>query len=778
MAFRVPFQSLVNNPRRATAIAYGLAAAVLLAAAVNPILPIGTTKLRRAILIDRSASVERRVGYSFAGALAAGARGLKPGDDFCYIEFAAQARVVAPVQEYTKNRIDELLQREPGRDALARNDTNIGSAVELAAETLGAEGGEVVIVTDGLATRGRRDLYEFDHLQIKTLQPPGAAALNRAIVALDAPRAAPPNSNVTVRVAVAATEAFAIPPEIPVEIRSGGAAPVVAKIRILRGEDSYFGTFHFTTPPRGETELIVKLPIADAFPEDDSARRVIYNSQRLRIGFLGQAPELAATLAKIQNADVNVIDPANVMRAWDFDVFIIADAPAQSIAPLAREIESYLNGGGSLLYTGGTVAFSNEAFNSFAHAVPLVPDASGADAIETMILVDASGSMAGEKWRAAQNSIRKLVSILPREPAARAAFFQTDLSNPFLLLNELEQNLASASPRGTTNVASALERAAEWMNRTPAVHKRRIILISDGLEKGGGAPVSGARAAGEMLLLQKIELLTFAIGSDADLEFLRALTLDGTNGRTVTVSNGSELPRAVGDEVTKDALAAGGAVEVYNPPGVPFSLTSLPFIEYVAKTKLRGGARLLASTGGGRPLMAISPDSKIVAFASGAGGSLATNYNDPRLFEILLDGIAARGAALEATAGAENIYCNIINPGTEGAVQIQQKNAVARLYRTGGSEFSGEFSGARGELREGWAKVYSSTGAEIGTVYIHVPHSSDAPPGLAPQIYQNAGAPAAITKKTIPLELCIVAIALLVAGAAAGLLPQREPARE
>lgn len=132
------------------------------------------------------------------------------------------------------------------------------------------------------------------------------------------------------------------------------------------------------------------------------------------------------------------------------------------------------------------------------------------------IVLDASGSMAGEKWDAALDAIDRFLTALP-DPTDE--FFMYRFSgDPDLVhewtndRNKISRSLGRVRPNGGTAmydaVAEAVPMAQSGQNR-----KKAIVLISDGNDTNSRLHVSELRQ-----MIRETEVLIYAVGIDGQAE--------------------------------------------------------------------------------------------------------------------------------------------------------------------------------------------------------------------------------------------------------------------
>lgn len=149
-----------------------------------------------------------------------------------------------------------------------------------------------------------------------------------------------------------------------------------------------------------------------------------------------------------------------------------------------------------------------------------------------VLLVDASGSMRGERVRTAAATVAALAGELSRDHLAVLAFWSDaailvhlgQRVEPLILLDQL----LALPARGLTNLAFPLQLAAKELARIPA-RDARVVLLSDCVHNAGPDPRS------EAARLPRLDVLVDVSGEqDVDLARQLARTGHGTLARIRT----------------------------------------------------------------------------------------------------------------------------------------------------------------------------------------------------------------------------------------------------
>jgi Ca-activated chloride channel family protein len=209
-------------------------------------------------------------------------------------------------------------------------------------------------------------------------------------------------------------------------------------------------------------------------------------------------------------------------------------------------------------------------------------DAAGADTSVRMpsdlvVVLDQSGSMAGEKISHARAAIHELITQLGPEDRFALVSYSVNAQTtvPLSKVNgpsrELWRRIVDGmATGGGTNLASGLERGLDIVDAHRAVDRvPRIILISDGLANQGDTSLSGLRSRARRAAVGEYTLSTVGVGVDFD-EQLMATLADAGTGNYYYLANASDLAEIFSDEFesARESIARGLAVLIHPASGV------------------------------------------------------------------------------------------------------------------------------------------------------------------------------------------------------------------
>lgn len=189
-------------------------------------------------------------------------------------------------------------------------------------------------------------------------------------------------------------------------------------------------------------------------------------------------------------------------------------------------------------------------------------------AVNAVLVVDRSGSMAGEKIARARDAARALIAALDGEDRLAIVDFASDarLLLPSTAMDAGARELARALvdqlvPTSGTNFSGALQLAGPQLQRGRAQGRvDKVFLASDGMVNEGIVE-RGALLAFARRTLEGATVSTFGVGADYDEELMTALASQA-GGRTRFISSADELAPAFRAELSRSAAAVARDVRL------------------------------------------------------------------------------------------------------------------------------------------------------------------------------------------------------------------------
>ncbi|MCA9636626.1 MAG: VWA domain-containing protein, partial [Myxococcales bacterium] len=190
-----------------------------------------------------------------------------------------------------------------------------------------------------------------------------------------------------------------------------------------------------------------------------------------------------------------------------------------------------------------------------------------AERINTLIIIDASGSMAGKagkkkKMDAAKAAVQRFVDVMPKvdvmsvgvmafghigdntEAKKDESCSQVQMIAPMAAPDSkaVAAALKPLKPTGWSPIARSLEASTQFLpEQIGSIN--HIILVADGIERCDGDPVTVARQLFETNHLTVIDVVGFGIEANEDREALKAIAAT-TGGRYVDAATAADFDQA------------------------------------------------------------------------------------------------------------------------------------------------------------------------------------------------------------------------------------------
>jgi uncharacterized membrane protein len=627
--------------------ALGAAAVAAALAGAGAGVRLGFDRLAVVVAVDRSRSIELvpDATTKVDGALNAAARSMKLRDELAVVAFASEAVLEEPLRTAS-------VPRSPQRAALARDGTDLAAAIRRAlAETPPDSAARIVLVTDGVATRG------------DTMAGAAAAALagvpvdvlplvqvprpNVRVESLHAPSRATASESMDLRVVVrSSTETSGT-----LSVLVDGEETEKSRVAIHAGEDALF--LRSRAPAAGLHRYSVRLvpddPASDAVAEDDAGTAFVRVAGRARAVVIEDdaahaQPIRGALEAAAFDVDVTTATraPADAPSLFASDLVVLGDVPARDFSgDQLDQLGSYVEhlGGGMLLLGGkramGPGGYGKTRIEEVSPVSFELRNERRRARLAEVIAIDYSGSMAvtagsRTKLELANEAAVRSAELLGSFDRLGVLHVDTSASwtvplSPIADKAELGRKVRAVGPGGGgIFVDRALETAYAALDREQ-VEQKHVLLFADGndAEERTQAPTL-ARAA----RARNITTSVVALGRGQDTGGLERVSREG-EGRFYLIEDATRLPAVFAEETT---LAAGSALS--EEPFRPRAGTVIPATRgidvaqapalggYVITTaKPRAEVALLADEND--PLLAVWP------IGEGHAGAFTSDYSEP-----------------------------------------------------------------------------------------------------------------------------------------------------
>lgn len=360
----------------------------------------------------------------------------------------------------------------------------------------------------------------------------------------------------------------------------------------------------------------------DTLPGNDSALAIVDVRGRLRLLYIesdaSEGRYLMQAMEK-EGIELDLRQPGNLILNFEqlggYDGVILSDVPAHQLGePLMNTLRDYVDKlGGGLIMLGGPGSFGVGGYyrSPIEEVLPVrlkAPDEEEKQSAAVAIVMDRSGSMAGEKLEMAKSAAIATAEVLGHNDSLGVWAFDSEahVVAPMTRLTStaaVSGQIAAVASGGGTNLHPAFQLAREGLLRTKARVKHMIIL-TDGMTAGVGYEQLASQCRGEGLTIS-----TVAIGEGSHVALLQAIASSG-GGQSYTTLDASGITRIF----TQDTLMHTGRM-IREEPFMPelkekhpilagFEKWDSPTLLGYVKTTRRTSAQVPLVTETGDPLLA------------------------------------------------------------------------------------------------------------------------------------------------------------------------------
>ncbi len=507
--------------------------------------------------------------------------------------------------------------------------SDIGAALR-SARALGA-GGEVVLISDGLATTADA-LTAARELAIAgiTVDTVSLAAAPRAdiwLARIEAPVALREGEAFAATIVIGASEATSA----QIAIRVSGDAAETREVALQPGENRV--TYESTAGQTGVLTLEADVRGApDAIPENNRAASTVVVGPAPNILLVEERPGNGAFLRnalRTQGANVELITAAALPTAIDqlnpYDGVVLIDLPATvlNFDQMAALREFVRSEGHGLTVTGGrsSLTLGDYAGTPLEAALPVTmepPPRPDRGEATILMIIDRSASMGPEGGRS-KFVMAKEAAMLATEalkPGDRVGVLAFDVSPEWVApiqpiddaaaLAQLKDAIGSIPLGGGTDIYAALDAGLPALAQAPG-NIRHVVLLTDGRSFSDERPAF--RALIEQARASGITLSSIAIGIDSDTELLQELATWGA-GRYYFAASPEDIPRLTLAE-SKIARAEPQVEGVFRAEQEQphatlrdFTANELPRLAGYAATTARPEAEVVLQSPDGDPVLA------------------------------------------------------------------------------------------------------------------------------------------------------------------------------
>lgn len=540
-------------------------------------------KIVTLFLIDQSTSVapgERQAAFEYAGAAVAKHRDTVVEDQAGVIVFGAQAQIEhSPAPDSSiPTRLESTIDDSR---------TNLAGAMRLAKASFPAGSGKrVVIMSDGNQNVGdaaaeARDLAAAGiGIDVAPLAhaPHGDVVVERVTAPAGARSGQPFEVQVVVDYRLPPANEFAPPPKetidgkLSVYRKAGGQTQLVGEDNVtLRSGKQVFQfrqTLDETAFYTYEATFVPTEAQADHYSQNNTAAAFTHLQGKGRILLIVNSENPAefdglATLLRKNELEVT-IQPTNALfttlgELQAFDCVVLGNVP-RTTGVLADELTQFTDEqvnmlvknveqlGAGLVMIGGPESFGagGWANTELEKALPVdlqVKNSKVAAVGALMLVIDKSGSMAGEKLELSKAAAIAAVGMLgPMDSIGVIAFDDghdelVSLQKVDDRAHRIKDRIKRLGPGGGTNMETGIRRGYDQLRKSKASVKH-LIVLTDGQTAGSGYE----KMATEMRKQHDITTTAVAVGNDAAKSLLQGIATSG-DGKYYQALNPKAIPK-------------------------------------------------------------------------------------------------------------------------------------------------------------------------------------------------------------------------------------------
>lgn len=511
--------------------------------------------------------------------------------------------------------------------------TDIAAALRAARGLIGAGGGRVALLSDGLQTRGdalaEARALALAGIPVDTEYYQAPARPEFWIAAIETPATLREGEEFTAQIVMFSTVAA----DAQLELTVGNERVLARQIRLAPGAN----TFPYTGRAGRPGILRMQATLTgqpDTLERNNVAGATVLVAPMPRILLVegadnaGSAP-LRSTLREA-GIMVDVADaaslPAQISALGLYDGIVLIDVPASALTldQMATLREFVRSEGRGLLAIGGRSSFTLGAYKDTpleeALPVTMIPPPRPERSDTTLLLIiDQSASM-GPETGLSKFTMAKEAAILATEslrPEDRIGVLAFDVSTRWVVdfqpigvglsLANVQRRISTLPLGGGTDIYNALQTGLPELARQPG-RVRHAVLLTD------GRSFTDDRQAYQALITearsQNITLSTIAIGTDADIDLLQVLARWGA-GRYYFAAEPNDIPRLtlLESEIVRTEPQVEGDFRAEQTAPHPmlrdFAPAQIPGLKGYVATTLKPGADLVLRSPDGDPVLAV-----------------------------------------------------------------------------------------------------------------------------------------------------------------------------
>ncbi len=497
--------------------------------------------------------------------------------------------------------------------------SDLASALRTAHELLARGGGQIVLLSDGLQTRGNAlaaaQALAADGLSVDVWPFSYEPRPDLHITGLEVPRSLHINEQRKVRVFVDYTPGpEADPAPVPATLRLWEGRQQLDEREILLAPGQNAFSFDISATNPGVLRLRAEvIGTPDTFAQNNNGAATTLVAPPPRILLVEGRPNSAQNLnmaLRQANVEVQAISPQAIPTRLSelerFDGMVLIDVPVNTLSldQMSTVREFVRSEGRGLVVTGGRNSFGLGAYKGtpLEEVLPVAmdpPPRPQRSDIALLLIIDRSASMTAasgiSKFDMAKEAAILSTEALQDEDHIGIMAFDTghDWVVSFqqirqgLTLKEIQDAIALIPSGGGTDIFNALNMGLGALARQPTT-TRHAVLLTDGRSFTNNR--DDYQRLIEAARNEQITLSTIAIGQDSDIQLLDELAKWG-NGRYYFATTPEDIPRLtlLESEIARSDPTVEGSFQadlaMVHPLLEGFAPSELPNLDgYVATT--------------------------------------------------------------------------------------------------------------------------------------------------------------------------------------------------
>jgi Ca-activated chloride channel homolog len=477
----------------------------------------------------------------------------------------AHARFIAfGANPMTFDSLDELthvpVSMQPGAGAVDKSRTDIAAAIDRALQSFAPNHlKRIVLISDGNDNAGNLAAalprLKAENVRVYAMPLDARTSKDVWIESVMAPSTITADEQFPLEVHVYSQMETAG----DVEVKDGEKVLAKRSVRLAKG----MNRVAFETSVTGETRTAIleaNVKVAgDAFTDNNTFQEPTTVLGRPRVLYIeGYAPS-ARYLREALRIEGLLVDavtpqalPANLTQLDQYDAVVLSDvdrkalsdAQMQSLVTYVRDL------GGGFILTGGENSYGEGGYSKtpVEEVLPVTFNSKKNEprSVGMVVVLDRSGSMAGQKMELAKEATKAAVDLLKDEDHFGVVAFEYNfkwVSPVQLVANRaaIKQDISSITAVGETNIYPALRDAYLKLSETKDDVKH-VILLSD-----GQTFPEDFQGLAEKMAADKITTSTIAVGTVADRELLGNIAKWG-KGRAYYLEDATKVPQVFSQE--------------------------------------------------------------------------------------------------------------------------------------------------------------------------------------------------------------------------------------